>query len=89
MTIAVRARIPPSPWLSAFMTKVRYLMEMMMTRAQKASEATPKAYTGFEASRCWCSKASRNAYNGEVPMSPYTIPRAPSARAPIPALWPP
>ena len=34
------------------MTKARYFTEMMMTRAQKASDATPKAYTGFDGSRC-------------------------------------
>ena len=41
MTSAVNARMPPSPLLSARITKSKYLMEMMMTKAQKASEQIP------------------------------------------------
>ena len=41
MSSAVRARMPPSPWLSARITSIRYLIEMMMISAQKTTEATP------------------------------------------------
>ena len=57
MTSAVRARMPPSPWLSARITSIRYLIEMMMISDQNTSEATPNALTGFSASRWWCSNA--------------------------------
>ena len=50
-TSASRAMMPPSPWLSARITNIRYFTEMMMIRAQKASDATPMAYTAFDASR--------------------------------------
>ncbi len=76
---AVSARMPPSPWLSARITSARYLTEMMTTSAQNTTEATPYALAWVTA-RSACSNDSRNAYNGLVPMSPYTIPRAPNAR---------
>ncbi len=41
ITSAVSAKIPPSPLLSARMTNIRYLIEMMMTSDQKANEHTP------------------------------------------------
>ena len=40
-TRAVRARMPPSPLLSARITKNRYLTEMMMTSDQNAREQMP------------------------------------------------
>ena len=42
MISAVRARIPPSPWLSARITSARYLTQMITTNAQNASDATPE-----------------------------------------------
>ena len=39
---AVRARIPPSPWLSARMTRSRYLMVTTITRDQTIKDSTPK-----------------------------------------------
>ena len=41
ITSAVSAKIPPSPLLSARMTSIRYLIEMMMMSDQKANEHTP------------------------------------------------
>ena len=66
---AVRARMPPSPWLSARITSSRYLIEMMTISAQNTTDATPYALAWLT-SRSACSNDSRNAYNGLVPMSP-------------------
>ena len=41
---AVSARMPPSPWLSARITRARYLIEMMMISAQNTIDATPNAF---------------------------------------------
>ncbi len=40
-TSAMRAMIPPSPWLSARMISVTYLIETISVTAQKTSEITP------------------------------------------------
>ena len=40
--------MPPSPWLSARMTKNRYLTEMMMTSAQNASEQIPNTFVAID-----------------------------------------
>ena len=72
---AVNARMPPSPWLSARITNSRYLTEMITTRAQNTTDATPYALALVTA-RSACSNDSRKAYSGLVPMSPYTIPNA-------------
>jgi hypothetical protein len=42
----ISAKIPPSPWLSARITKRQYLMEIVMTSAHKISERTPIAASG-------------------------------------------
>ena len=42
-TSDIRARIPPSPWLSARMTKKQYFSEIVISRVQKISERTPSA----------------------------------------------
>ena len=60
ITSAVRARIPPSPWLSARITSARYLIEMMMISAQNTTDATPNAVDWSTVSSEW-SNASRNA----------------------------
>ena len=38
---AIRAMMPPSPWLSARMMKARYLIATMIVIAQNTSEMTP------------------------------------------------
>src|SRR5687767_13531139 len=45
VTSAVRAIIPPSPQLSARITKARYLTEMTMTSAQKISDSRSEEHT--------------------------------------------
>ena len=65
-----RARMPPSPSLSARMTKARYLIEMTTVSAQKMSERTPSTLSGVISIGCSPRKHSRNAYSGDVPMSP-------------------
>jgi hypothetical protein len=40
-TSAIRAMIPPSPWLSARMTSVTYLTDTTSVIAQKTSEMIP------------------------------------------------
>ena len=52
MTSAVSARMPPSPRLSARMMKVMYLMEMMITSAQNATDASPSAFVSLTV-RSW------------------------------------
>src|SRR6267378_2046594 len=42
----ISAKIPPSPWLSARITKRQYLTEIVMTSAHKISERTPIAASG-------------------------------------------
>jgi hypothetical protein len=66
--------MPPSPWLSARSTKIRYLMTTTSTIDQKKSEITPSTESCVAS---WCMNDSRTAYRGEVPMSPYTTPSAP------------
>jgi hypothetical protein len=72
--------MPPSPWLSAPMTKVTYLTETTRTIAQITSEITPS--TPATSGRTPCTaKMELIAYRGLVPMSPKTMPSAPRARA--------
>jgi hypothetical protein len=40
-TSAVSARIPPSPWLSARMMRITYLIETISVIVQKTSDMTP------------------------------------------------
>jgi len=41
LTKASNARMPPSPWLSARMINIAYLMDMTMIKDQKISDTTP------------------------------------------------
>src|SRR4051812_50218192 len=81
--------MPPSPPLSARITKVTYLIETSIVIVQKTSETTP--YTSaVVACTAWLSAVNTvcSAYSGLVPMSPKTTPRAPNASAatPVPTL---
>src|SRR5262249_53616067 len=83
---AVSDMIPPSPLSSARMMKLTYNTDTIIVSVQKTSEITP--YTcDCVACTAWLSdvKTACTAYNGLVPMSPYTTPRAPKARAATPA----
>ena len=53
------ARMPPSPWLSARMTKRQYFTEMVMTSAQKTSDRIPSAACGVNLTpRVWTTVSS-------------------------------
>ena len=60
-TKAVRAMIPPSPLLSARMTKPRYLTEMTRIRDQKISDRMPSTLAGVPAIPCEPCSDSRSA----------------------------
>src|SRR4029077_10069057 len=70
------ARIPPSPWLSARMMTVTYLSVTEIARLQKMSDSTPSTAAVLKppAASSDCS----SAYKGLVPISPYTMPVAPT-----------
>ena len=70
ITSAISASIPPSPRLSARMTKARYFTEMTMMSAQKNRLSTPSTLAGEGSMPCGPWKHSRSAYSGEVPISP-------------------
>src|SRR3954453_2182004 len=81
-TSAIRAMMPPSPWLWARMISVTYLSETISVTAQNTSEITPYtlACSGRTA-RSSNVKTVCSAYSGLVPMSPKTIPSAASVIA--------
>ena len=79
-TSATRAMMPPSPRLSAPMTKVTYLTKTTRTIVQITSEIIPS--TPATSGRTPCTaKMELIAYRGLVPISPKTMPSAPRARA--------
>ena len=67
---AIRAMIPPSPWLSARITKTRYLRTTTRASDQKISDSTPRTLATVGSAPCPGAKHSRMVYSGEVPMSP-------------------
>jgi hypothetical protein len=69
-TRARRARIPPSPRLSACRTTARYLTLITRISDQKIMERMPKMCLGSGSIPCSGLKHSRTAYSGLVPMSP-------------------
>ena len=81
--------MPPSPSLSARSTNATYLIDTTTVTDQKTSEITPctSSWVG-RTTPSSIEKTVCRAYRGEVPMSPKTTPRAPSARAAPPALAP-
>ena len=86
MTLAISARIPPSPSLSARMMKRTNSTETISVTDQKTSEITPKTSASVALTAWWSAeKTVCNAYSGEVPMSPKTTPSAPSAIAAMPS----
>ena len=70
--------MPPSPRLSKRSTMVRYFSETMRVMAQNVIDSTARMLSSVSGSACAPEKASLKAYSGLVPMSPNTIPRAPS-----------
>ena len=59
-----------------------YLSVMTRNRLQKIIDSTPRTALASEAPPA-AAVASRSAYKGLVPMSPYTTPRAPSVALPV------
>ena len=85
-TRVARARMPPSPSLSARSTKHTYLMVTMRTSTQTMQEMTPVMSSRLSGTALPSSmKTVRSTYKGLVPMSPKTTPRAesPSAIDPV------
>jgi hypothetical protein len=78
---AISAMIPPSPSLSARMMRITYLSETTTINAQKMAEMPPTMFSISSGMPCAGLNVSLTAYNGLVPMSPYTIPSASSVRA--------
>jgi hypothetical protein len=77
---AINAMMPPSPLLSARITKVTYFSDTTISSDQKISESTPRTAAGAGAMPC-IPRVSFMVYSGLVPISPKTIPIAPSASA--------
>ena len=77
---ASNAKPPPSPWLSARSTKLTYLTLITRVSAHTISERIPKTFSRVGVSPYIGLKHSLIEYNGLVPMSPYTTPRAVSVR---------
>src|SRR5579859_7601726 len=86
-TSAVSAMMPPSPWLSARMMNVTYLIETIIVIDQNTSEITPYTSLGVVWT-AWPLAVNTvcSAYSGLVPMSPNTTPSAPSVSPTIPPL---
>src|SRR6476620_2205459 len=79
---AIRDKVPPSPLLSARNSSSTYFAVTTMNSDHRISESTPRTMTRDTGApfAAWVT-ASRNAYNGEVPISPNTTPILPSVRA--------
>ena len=84
-TSATSAIMPPSPRLSARITKVMYLTMTTRMIVQTMSEIMPSTPPAFGRTP-WTRKMELIAYRGLVPMSPKTTPSAPRVRAAVPAL---
>src|SRR3954451_13728926 len=84
---AINDSVPPSPLLSARNSSRTYLAVTTMNSAQRISDSTPSTITRVTAPSCAApSTAARNAYSGEVPISPNTTPMLPSVSAQKPVL---
>ena len=75
-TNAISASTPPSPLLSARMITTWYLIVTIRINDQKINDKTPNTLPGVTGIPCGPWNASRIAYSGLVPMSPYTTPSA-------------
>ena len=74
---AVKAKTPPSPWLSARMIIKIYLIETTIINAQVINDKTPSTDEVIPAPDPWvASTESLRAYSGDVPISPKTTPSA-------------
>ena len=69
---AYRAKIPPSPLLSALSVSIIYFTVVCSVNVQKMQDKEPKI-TSLESDASLIIACK--TYKGEVPMSPYTMPR--------------
>ena len=82
-------KMPPSPWLVARITTIRYFTFTVSMSAQKMSDSTPRMNVAWNSCAApWCVMHSFSAYSGLVPMSPNTTPSAASDRAAVLDLCP-
>ena len=77
--------MPPSPSLSARMTRSTYVTVTTIITDQKISEMIPKMLSVVAVTGCGSPglKTVWTVYSGLVPMSPKTTPRAPTINAPF------
>src|ERR1700722_11741331 len=71
----IKARIPPSPRLSARMTNRQYLIEIVTIKVQMIRDRMPSALWGVNRPPVACTTVCR-VYKGLVPRSPKTTPSA-------------
>src|SRR5882724_9407666 len=84
---AISESVPPSPLLSARSSSSTYFAVTTIKSAHRISDSTPSTMTRVTGWPCAApATASRNAYSGEVPMSPNTTPILPSVRAQKPVV---
>src|SRR3984957_11520343 len=84
---AISESVPPSPLLSARSNSSTYLAVTTINSAHRISDRTPSTMTRDGGWPCAAAAtASRNAYSGEVPISPNTTPMLPSVRAQKPVV---
>jgi hypothetical protein len=70
-----KAKMPPSPWLSAFMAMTTYLTVVTRVMVQMTSESAPRMSSSVtDAMPPLPLTIAFITYMGEVPMSPYTTP---------------
>src|ERR1700733_12200493 len=74
----IKARMPPSPLLSARMTNRQYLIDTVMINVHTTSERMPSAESGVNLPPVACTTVCKE-YRGLVPRSPKTPPKALSA----------
>ena len=79
-TRAYKAKVPPSPRLSALKISTTYLIVVCRVRVQMMQDKDPMNNSSL-ISRF--PIISLNTYKGEVPMSPYIIPSAISSPAAV------
>ena len=73
----IKARMPPSPRLSARITNKQYLIEIVTMSVQTISDSVPSAPARVKWPSIACTTVCR-VYNGLVPRSPNTTPSAAS-----------
>ena len=74
-TMLYRAKIPPSPWLSALRETSTYFTVVSSVTVQMTSERAPRMNSSVTVMMPpWPARRALVTYMGDVPMSPYTTP---------------